>query len=98
MQTAGGIGAGAQATKIALNLAEIAARYSVSYRTTVRWLQHGLPFSQVYPRGKILVRVEDLERFLQRRCKAQTDLNAVVNDVMTELSTKVPRPMERRRK
>ncbi len=61
-----------------LDLQKVAYRYSVSRRTVQRWLDRGLPFSQVTTRSKILVKPEDVEAFLTRRCKTQGDLNAMV--------------------
>ena len=74
-----------------LDLQKVACRYSVSRRTVQRWLDRGLPFSQVTPRSKILVKPEDVEEFLTPRCKTQVDLNALADEVMAEIVAKKPR-------
>ena len=68
-----------------LDICGITQRYPVSRRTVKRWLDRGLPYFQEAPRRKIFVKVEDVEQFLQRRCKTQVDLNAMVDATVKEL-------------
>ena len=74
-----------------LDIAKTAQRYSSSRRTVKRWLDRGLPFFQAAPRSKVLIKPEDVENFLQRRCKTQIDLNAMADEVMAEIVAKKPR-------
>ena len=69
-----------------MDIATTARRNDVSARTVRRWLEGGLLFSQVTPRSKILIRPDDVEKFLERRCHAQVDVNVMVHDVMKELT------------
>ena len=64
----------------------IASMYSVSSRTVTRWIEHGLPYSQESPGAKVLISPADVEEFLRPKRKAQLDLNAMVQDVMTDLA------------
>ena len=63
-----------------------ARRYDSSTKTVYRWLDQGLPFFQSSPRSKILIRPDDVETFLQRRCHAQVDVNVMVEDLAKELT------------
>lgn len=62
-----------------------AARYSVSIQTIRRWIRHGLPYAQPIPGGTVLLRVQDLEAFLQRRTHAGDDLERMVDTTLGEL-------------
>ena len=70
----------------AMSIATTARRYDSSIKTVRRWLDRGLPFLRSGARTKILIRPEDVERFLQRRCHAQVDVNVMVENVMKELT------------
>ena len=74
-----------------LDIREITRRYPVSRRTVKRWLDRGLVYFQATPRSKILIRPEDIEQFLQRRCKTQIDLNQMADEFMAEIVAKKPR-------
>lgn len=50
-----------------------AAHYcSVSVRTVGRWLQYGLPYIQATPGGRVLIRIEDLNHFLNAKSVKRT--------------------------
>ncbi len=68
-----------------------ARREGASTRTVRRWLEKGLPCFQAAPGSKILIKLEDVEAFLTRRCKTQVDLNAMADEVMAEIVAKKPR-------
>jgi len=59
----------------------------VSVATVRRWLKAGLPYSQPIPGGRILIKREDLERFLERgrRQDAATFVDRCIEDVLTDL-------------
>jgi hypothetical protein len=65
-----------------LPLREAAKWAGVSSGTMKRWFGRGLPRYQAGPRGKVLVRQEDIEAFLQRQEVPQVDLDALVEDVL----------------
>ena len=69
-----------------MDIATAARRNDSSTRTVYRWLDQGLPFFQATPRSKILIRPDDVEKFLQRRCRPPVDVNAMVEDTMKELT------------
>jgi predicted site-specific integrase-resolvase len=71
-----------------LPLNEAAEWVGVSQRTLKRWISLGLPCYQGVRRGKVLVKVEDIERFLTRRQVAQPNLDAIVGEVFEELQGK----------
>ena len=49
-----------------LPLEVVAKTCGVSVRTVRRWLEVGLPFSQPIPRGRIIIKTDDLNHFLDR--------------------------------
>ena len=57
----------------------------VSLRTFDRWIARGLPTYQAYPGGKVLVRLSDIETFLKRTQRPQSNLDVIVEDVMESL-------------
>ena len=57
----------------------------VSLRTFDRWIARGLPTYQAYPGGKVLVRLSDIESFLKRTQRPQSNLDLIVEDVMESL-------------
>jgi excisionase family DNA binding protein len=63
-----------------LTVASAAERCQVSLRTMRRWLRSGLGFHQVAPRGKVLIRPQDLDAFLVRR-QAASHLDADIDQV-----------------
>jgi excisionase family DNA binding protein len=67
---------------------EGAAKYAgVSAKTIKRWKQRGLPVYQGTPRGKVLIRPSDIDAYLTRSQAPQVDLNAMVEEVIRELSS-----------
>ena len=62
-------------------------RCEVSPKTVRRWLEQGLPFFQVTPRSKILIKPGDVDVFLKRRRKTQVDLDGMVDQAMGELQS-----------
>ena len=59
---------------------------SVSTRTIARWAEDGLPTVQVVPRGRRLVRVQDLDVFLiSKRSVHGKELNMLVDETAAEL-------------
>ncbi len=71
-------------TKGYLSLAEAAEYCSVSARTLKRWIAAGLPTHQGTARGKLLLRVEEIDQFLTRR-SAKPDLDKMVDEVMADI-------------
>lgn len=69
-----------------LSLAEAASYCKVSPRTLRRWISSGLPAYQGSARGKLLLRMDDIDQFLTRR-SARTDLDELVNGVLAEIRT-----------
>ncbi len=65
---------------------EIGGMYSVSPRTVTRWMESGLPYSQARPGAKVLISPVDVEEFLKPKRKARLNLDAMVQDVMTDLA------------
>ena len=58
---------------------------SVSVRTVGRWLQHGLPYIQATPGGRVLIRVGDLDFFLTTKSVVRTPpLDRVVEETLRE--------------
>jgi len=49
-----------------LTLREVTQHLPVSFRTVQRWIQKGLPVYQSAPKAKVLIRRQDLERFLKK--------------------------------
>ncbi len=64
---------------------EAAVWAGVSPRTMRRWMAQGLPYYQTGPGHKVLLRLDDIEAFLTRRHTPPVDLDAMVNEVLTEL-------------
>ncbi len=66
---------------------EHAAKYAdVSVRTVKRWIKGGLPKYQVRPGSKVLIRSRDIEAFLTRQQATAPNLNALVDEMVKELS------------
>jgi hypothetical protein len=57
----------------------------VSQRTLDRWIQQGLPVYQVSPHTKVLIRLADIEFFLQRKQLPKADLIAKADEVIAQL-------------
>ena len=53
-----------------------------------RWTARGLPRYQARPRGKVLIRLGDIEQFLTRQQTHKPDLDALVNETLAELEEK----------
>src|SRR5687767_5119039 len=65
-----------------------AAKYaSVSTKTIKRWIQGGFPVYQGTVRGKVLIRPSDIDGYLSRRQASKIDLYAMVQEVITDLSS-----------
>ena len=63
-----------------------AAQWSdVSVKTIKRWIRKGLPCYQEGPRTKVLLRPSDMEAFLTRRQVPKSNLEDMVDTVMSEL-------------
>ncbi len=68
-----------------LPLADAARWAGVSARTLARWIARGLPKYQAQRGGKVLLRPEDIERFLHRQATPLPDLDQLVDDVLEGL-------------
>jgi excisionase family DNA binding protein len=68
-----------------LSLGEAAQRHKISSRTLRRWIARGLPFYQACPRGRVLLRPCDLDRFLTRRQAPKPALDVLVDEVVRDL-------------
>jgi predicted site-specific integrase-resolvase len=60
---------------------EAAAVGRVSVKTVSRWLQMGLPYIQVTANGRILIKDEDLEQFLNSK---RVQRGALLDDLVTQ--------------
>ncbi len=69
-----------------LSLPEAASYCSVSPRTLKRWIAAGLSTHQAVARGRLLLRVEEIDQFLTRR-SGKTDLDTMVDEVVAEIRT-----------
>lgn len=58
---------------------------SVSLKTLKRWIASGLPVYQGSTGGKVLVKPQDIDQFLQRRQVPQVDVNALVDETLREM-------------
>jgi predicted site-specific integrase-resolvase len=68
-----------------LSLKKAAAWADVSIKTIKRWIAAGLPVYQGVTGGKVLVRPQDINSFLQKRQVPQVDVDALVNETLTEM-------------
>jgi excisionase family DNA binding protein len=71
-----------------LSVARAAAWAGVSMRTVRRWLRAGLPFAQPIPGGRVLIRQNDLERFLRSQQHAGALFDQCVREVLEDLQQK----------
>lgn len=71
-----------------LPLTEAAVYSGVSVRTVRRWIQQGLPVYRSGPRSKVLVRPAEIDQFLTRQQMPHQDLNALIEDTMTDFLTR----------
>ncbi|ULA61619.1 MAG: hypothetical protein LZF60_340160 [Nitrospira sp.] len=69
-----------------LSIAGAAQYASVSKKTVKRWIKGGLTVHQGTLRGKVLIRPTDIDAYLTKRQAPKLDLDALVNDVLRELS------------
>ena len=60
----------------------------ISVKTLRRWMARGLPWYQAGPGEKVLIRPCDVEAFLTRRQVLRTDLDAIVDGTLRELTGK----------
>jgi len=67
------------------DLASMARKLGISKRSLTRWAQNGMPTYQAYPRGKVLVREDEVLTFLSRHQKQVGHLDALVNETLLEL-------------
>ena len=72
-----------------LDIGKAARWASVSEKTISRWLGRGLQFYQEGQRTKILIRPTDLEEFLTRRQAPKSNLDDMVDTVMSELKAEI---------
>jgi len=70
-----------------LGLRAAAKWAGVSEKTIKRWLKRGLPTYQAGPREKILLKREDIDRFLTQKRVSQVDLNKLVEDTLRDLKS-----------
>ena len=68
-----------------LSLKDAATWASVSVRTLRRWISLGLPKYQAGPKEKVLIRPDDIDRFLIRQQTPLPNLDALVEDVLKGL-------------
>ena len=68
-----------------MSIATAASRKDVHPRTVRRWFAHGLPFVQPIPHGKILIRLADLDAWLESRRVVKPFLDTVVNTCVEEV-------------
>ena len=68
-----------------LSLKHAATWADVSPKTVQRWIAAGLPVYQATAGGKVLVRPVDIEHFLQKRQVPQVDIDAMVNETLSEM-------------
>lgn len=75
---------------LALSLEDAAnAAGNISIRTLYRMFDAGLPFVQLVPGGRRLIRVADLDSFLASRRRVQhQDLNALVGETVEAMGLK----------
>ena len=69
-----------------LTLKRAAEWASVSEKTIKRWIGRGLPIYQAGPRERVLLKAEDIDRFLTCMKTQPVDLNQLVDEVMAELN------------
>ena len=65
-----------------LTIDRVAINASVSRRTVRPWIEHGLPYYQAVPHGRVLIRLDDVERFLTRRRAPRPSLDSLVDEVL----------------
>ena len=70
-----------------LSVKEAAAWAGVSPKTLTRWFRRGLPRYQAGPREKVLVRLDDVNRFLTRIQSATVPLDELVDQVLAEIKS-----------
>lgn len=68
-----------------VSLQEAARWASISGKTIRRWISRGLPVYQAGPRTKVLVRLQDIERFLMRRQASPINLEHVIDEVLSKV-------------
>ena len=68
-----------------LTLKRAAEWASISEKTLMRWIGRGLPVYQAGPRERVLLKAEDINRFLTCKKAQSVDLNQLVDEVMADL-------------
>jgi hypothetical protein len=68
-----------------LSLKKAAAWADVSSKTVKRWIAAGLPVYQSMPGGKVLVKPQEIDSFLQKRQAPRVDVDALVNQTLKEM-------------
>jgi hypothetical protein len=68
-----------------MSLGDAARWASVSPKTLQRWIAKGLPVHQAGPREKVLIRPNDIDRFLQRKKQPQIDVGAMADQILQEM-------------
>ena len=71
-----------------LSVARAAEWAGVSIRTLRRWLRAGLAFAQPIPGGRVLIRQNDLERFLRSQQQAGAIVDQCVRQTLKDLQKK----------
>ena len=79
---------GPEAVSGYMSVQSIARWADVLPRTVQRWLKQGLPFYQVRPRSRVLIRPSDVAAFLRRHEESPSDLSQLVEDVFSEMVAK----------
>lgn len=70
-------------------MADVAARYGVSQATVRRWIGRGLRYVQPIQRGRVLIRQQDLDVFLQVQQRSDvTPLDRMIEEVLGSLQNK----------
>jgi predicted site-specific integrase-resolvase len=69
-----------------MTLKRAAAWASISEKTLMRWIGRGLPVYQAGPRERVLLKAEDIDRFLTCKKAQLVDLNQMVDEVIAELT------------
>ncbi len=69
-----------------LPLREAALWSGMSVKTLKRWIAKGLPRYQCGPREKVLIKLEDIDRFLTKKVEPQVDLDRVVDETLESMN------------
>jgi hypothetical protein len=70
---------------IGFSISQVAIANSASPSTVRRWIRRGLPYVQPIPRGRIFIRQQDLEAFLQPQQHAAQTIDHLMNEILGEI-------------